>query len=282
MMRVFSRPLIAAALATCAFASHAADDDTLPSTMIWTAYNVGSAGYANASAVADAFGKAYGTRIRIQPSSTAIGRLRPVVNERADLGFLSSGTFFATEGIIDFADAFMSIPLAMEECRFNCADLPLPMSVGRAPLHAAEPPDLRLALGAPTVHRRPLREPLSGDRLPLRRGSVHRVEPLDHVRRAEPLRAPLLKLLNRALPPDGLAERRLRHPAATAQGGEPKLERVLLICHSTSVNAHANPVNFLAQPRILWLTPGADSGIPQSVGSPRRSPSWCSSWGEGC
>ena len=104
MMRVFSRPLIAAALATCAFASHAADDDTLPSTMIWTAYNVGSAGYANASAVADAFGKAYGTRIRIQPSSTAIGRLRPVVNERADLGFLSSGTFFATEGIIDFAD----------------------------------------------------------------------------------------------------------------------------------------------------------------------------------
>ena len=155
-------------------------------------------------------------------------------------------------------------------------------SRGSDTLHPREPPDLRLALGAPTVHRRPLREPLSGDRLPLRRRSVHRVEPLDHVRRAEALGAPLLKLLHRALAPDGLAERRLRHAATTTQGGEPELERVLLICHSTSVNAHANPVNFLAQPRILGLTPGADSGIPQSVGSPRQVSFRFAQRGEGC
>lgn len=103
MKRILFRPLIAAALACFALGGHAASDETLPSTMIWTAYNVGSAGYANASAIADAFGKKYGTRIRIQPSSTAIGRLQPLVSERADLGFLSTGTFFATEGIVDFA-----------------------------------------------------------------------------------------------------------------------------------------------------------------------------------
>ncbi len=95
--------LLVAATALFSVAGHAADD-SMPRSMVWTAYNVGSAGYANASAIADAFGKKYGTRIRIQPSSTAIGRLQPLVSERANLGFLSTGTFFATEGIVDFAE----------------------------------------------------------------------------------------------------------------------------------------------------------------------------------
>lgn len=104
MIRHLIPALLCAAFAASAFSAHAADDKTMPRSMIWTAYNVGSAGYANASAIADAFGKKYGTRIRIQPSSTAIGRLQPLVSERANLGFLSTGTFFATEGIVDFAE----------------------------------------------------------------------------------------------------------------------------------------------------------------------------------
>ena len=47
-------------------------------------------------------------------------------------------------GIVDFADAFMSIPLASSERRFNCAELPSPLTLGRAPLHPAEPPAGRL------------------------------------------------------------------------------------------------------------------------------------------
>jgi len=74
----------------------------LPKTMIWTSYDVGSAGYAEASAMADAFGKQYGTRIRIQPSGSSIGRLQPVLAGRADYGFVSSGAFFAAEGLFDF------------------------------------------------------------------------------------------------------------------------------------------------------------------------------------
>lgn len=76
----------------------------LPETMTWTAYDVGSAGYAEASAIADAFGKKFGTRIRIQPSGSSIGRLQPVTTKRADVGFLATETFFATEGIHDFAE----------------------------------------------------------------------------------------------------------------------------------------------------------------------------------
>lgn len=75
----------------------------LPDTMTWSSYDVGSAGYAEASAMADAFGKKYGTRIRIQPSGSAIGRLQPVLSKRADIGFLATETFFAAEGIHDFS-----------------------------------------------------------------------------------------------------------------------------------------------------------------------------------
>ncbi|MFC3103613.1 TAXI family TRAP transporter solute-binding subunit [Salinisphaera aquimarina] len=75
----------------------------LPSTMTWSSYDVGSAGYAEASAIADAFGKKYGTRVRIQPSGSSIGRLQPVLQKRADFGFLATETYFATEGLFDFA-----------------------------------------------------------------------------------------------------------------------------------------------------------------------------------
>lgn len=76
----------------------------LPDSMTWSAYDVGSAGYAEASAIADAFGKKYGTRVRIQPSGSSIGRLQPVLTKRAEIGFLATETFFATEGIHDFAE----------------------------------------------------------------------------------------------------------------------------------------------------------------------------------
>lgn len=82
--------------------AHAAEPN-LPDTMTWSSYDVGSAGYAEASAIADAFGKKYGTRIRIQPSGSAIGRLQPLLSGRADVGYLATETFFAAEGIHDFA-----------------------------------------------------------------------------------------------------------------------------------------------------------------------------------
>lgn len=75
----------------------------LPGTMSWSSYDVGSAGYAEASAMADAFGKKYGTKVRIQPSGSSIGRLQPVLQKRADVGFLATEAFFATEGTEDFA-----------------------------------------------------------------------------------------------------------------------------------------------------------------------------------
>ncbi len=75
----------------------------LPKTMIWSTYDVGSAGYAEASAIANALGQKFGTQIRILPSGSGIGRLQPLLKGRADFGFLATEAFFVSEGIYDFA-----------------------------------------------------------------------------------------------------------------------------------------------------------------------------------
>ncbi|NHF74629.1 TAXI family TRAP transporter solute-binding subunit [Paracoccus xiamenensis] len=93
----------AAAFAALMTAALPAAAQELPQTMIWTSYDVGSAGYAEASAIADAFGKQFGTRVRIQPSGSGIGRLQPLFQGRADYAFLATEAFFINEGAFDFA-----------------------------------------------------------------------------------------------------------------------------------------------------------------------------------
>jgi len=75
----------------------------LPSTMVWSVYDVGASGYVEASAVADALGKAYGTRVRLQPSGTSIGRLLPVKQRRASHGWLAQEVYFAAEALYEYA-----------------------------------------------------------------------------------------------------------------------------------------------------------------------------------
>lgn len=93
-------------VAACGFAAlsaFSASSQALPDNMVWTSYDVGSAGYAEASAIADAFGKEYGTRVRIQPSGSGVGRLQPLLQGRADYAFLATEAFFLSEGAYDFA-----------------------------------------------------------------------------------------------------------------------------------------------------------------------------------
>ncbi|MBY8975896.1 TAXI family TRAP transporter solute-binding subunit [Rhodobacteraceae bacterium NNCM2] len=89
--------------AAMSLAALSASAQELPGTMVWTSYDVGSAGYAEASAIADAFGKKFGTRVRIQPSGSGIGRLQPLLQGRADYAFLATEAFFLGEGAYDFA-----------------------------------------------------------------------------------------------------------------------------------------------------------------------------------
>ena len=81
----------------------AAQEVKLPHTMVWTSYDVGASGYAEASGIANAFIKKFDVRVRIVPSGTSIGRLLPLKTEKAEYGFLANEVYFATEGTYDFA-----------------------------------------------------------------------------------------------------------------------------------------------------------------------------------
>lgn len=74
----------------------------LASTMIWSTYDVGSTGYVEASAIADAFGKKFGTRVRLQPSGSAIGRVKPLKDGRATHAWLANELFFSVEGLYEY------------------------------------------------------------------------------------------------------------------------------------------------------------------------------------
>jgi hypothetical protein len=65
----------------------------LPSMMAWSAYDIGSRGYVQAAAISNALTKQYGTKIRILPSGTSVGRLMPMKTGAATYGFLADEVF---------------------------------------------------------------------------------------------------------------------------------------------------------------------------------------------
>jgi len=74
----------------------------LPDSSVWTAYDLGSSGYAEASGIADALQKKHPMKVRIVPSGTSIGRLLPLKQGKASYGFLANELYFAAEGTYDF------------------------------------------------------------------------------------------------------------------------------------------------------------------------------------
>jgi uncharacterized protein len=98
--------LLIAFLCLGAIPSPAADpskDVKLPGMMTWSAFDVGSRGYVQGAAISNALTKVYGTKVRILPSGTSVGRLMPMKTGAATYGLLADETYFASEAIYDFA-----------------------------------------------------------------------------------------------------------------------------------------------------------------------------------
>lgn len=98
-----SAAMLGTALSLALAGAAGAADSELPRSMVWSAYDLGSSGYAEASGIANALQEKYKTRIRIVPAGTSIGRLLPMKTGRVNYGFLANETYFAAEGSFDFA-----------------------------------------------------------------------------------------------------------------------------------------------------------------------------------
>lgn len=74
----------------------------LPGKMQWTAADVGSSGYIEATAIANALIEQHGSRIRVVPSGTSVGRMMQLKQGRVSLGYLANEAYFASEALYDF------------------------------------------------------------------------------------------------------------------------------------------------------------------------------------
>lgn len=108
--KLFKKLLTALALVTFAFSlagcggeDKKSDSKASSGLETWTSYEVGSGGYNQAAAIANALTQKYGTKIRIMPEGTSIGRMTTMKKGQAKFGFLADETFFATQAIYDFA-----------------------------------------------------------------------------------------------------------------------------------------------------------------------------------
>ena len=91
------------ALVVGAVVSAQARAQTLPSTLTFTAYDTGSNGFNQAVALGNMFKKKLGTDLRILPAGNDVARLGPLKAGRAQASAMGIGTYFAQEGVLEFA-----------------------------------------------------------------------------------------------------------------------------------------------------------------------------------
>ena len=90
-------------IATGAVPSARAQQPALPQTMTWTAYETGSNGFNQLVAVGNMFKQKHGTDVRILPAGNDVSRLGPLKAGRAQASAMGIGTYFAQEGVLEFA-----------------------------------------------------------------------------------------------------------------------------------------------------------------------------------
>jgi uncharacterized protein len=73
-----------------------------PRTLVWTAYDVGSAGYIQAASIGHAMAKREGVTVRVVPGGNDVARQAPIAAGRAHFGALGVAAFLSQEGVQDF------------------------------------------------------------------------------------------------------------------------------------------------------------------------------------
>jgi TRAP transporter TAXI family solute receptor len=95
-------PIALASIALLTSSAARAEDVKLPSTMTFTAYDTGTAGFNIAVAVGKMMKEKYSTDLRVLPAGNDVARLAPLRANRAMSSAMGSGTYFAQEGVFEF------------------------------------------------------------------------------------------------------------------------------------------------------------------------------------
>ena len=100
-----STTCVLAACALLGYAVSSAAATSLPRTMAWSAYNLGTTGNSQAVAIGKMLKDRYGVSLRVLPGKNDVSRLLPLVRGRVQFSANGVATFFASEGVFQFASA---------------------------------------------------------------------------------------------------------------------------------------------------------------------------------
>ncbi len=118
-----ARVALAVALgAASTFAVAQAPAPTLPSTLAWSAYDVGSGGYNQAVAIGNAMKQKYNVSLRVLPGKNDISRTLPVKSGQVQFSANGvGGAYLAQEGVFEFGAAEWG-PQAIRGLMLNTSD----------------------------------------------------------------------------------------------------------------------------------------------------------------
>jgi TRAP transporter TAXI family solute receptor len=91
------------ALSALAALGEAQTASRMPRTLVWTAYDVGSAGYSQAASIGHVMQQKEGITLRVIPAGNDVARQIPLVKRTAQFGALGNAFFLSQEGVMDFA-----------------------------------------------------------------------------------------------------------------------------------------------------------------------------------
>ena len=96
--------LLLASLSIAGIAAAQPNQSALPRQLAWTAYNLGTTGYNQAVGIGAMLREKYGVTLRVIPGQNDVSRLLPLKTGRVDFSANGVSTYFAQEGMFQFAN----------------------------------------------------------------------------------------------------------------------------------------------------------------------------------
>jgi TRAP transporter TAXI family solute receptor len=149
-------------LASTAFAATSAaiaQDAKLPQTLTFTAYDTGTSGFNIAVAVGKVFKDQHNTDVRVLPAGNDVARLSPIKNGRAQVSAMGVGTYFAQEGVLEFATRDwgpQALQLLLSSVDCNGANLGIAKDTGVTELKDLKGKRVGFVIGAPSLNQNAL------------------------------------------------------------------------------------------------------------------------------
>jgi TRAP transporter TAXI family solute receptor len=159
-MSVKLRPVVVVlAGAALAVPGASAQEAKLPQTLTFTAYDTGTSGFNIAVAVGKTFKDQHNTDLRVLPAGNDVARLTPIKNGRAQVSAMGVGTYFAQEGVLEFATRdwgpqALQILLSSVDC--NGANLGIAKDTGVTELKDLKGKRVGFVVGAPSLNQNAL------------------------------------------------------------------------------------------------------------------------------